>query len=78
MRAKNRLLSWTVTTCSLVSMTDVSEERAASILRPLAISQYDTSQETVYVAVDMLITLFDRNKLRSFGWEFVEGLVKDT
>jgi hypothetical protein len=42
-------------------MSDVSEEHAASILRPLAISQYDTSEETVYVAVDMLITLFDRN-----------------
>lgn len=78
MRAKNRPLSRTVTTCSLVSMSDVSDEHAASILRPLTISQYDTSKETFYVAVDMLITLFDRNYLRSFGWEFVDGLVKDT
>jgi hypothetical protein len=77
-RAKNRPLSRTVTTCSLVSMSDVSDEHAASILRPLTISQYDTSKETFYVAVDMLITLFDRNYLRSFGWEFVDGLVKDT
>jgi kynureninase len=67
-----------VATCSLVSMSDVSEERAASILRPLATSPYDTSKETVYVAVDVLITLFDRNKSRSFGCEFVDELVKDT
>jgi hypothetical protein len=77
-RAKSRLLSRTVTTCSPVSMTDVSEERAAPILRSLPISQYNTSKEMVYVAVDILITLFDRNKLRSFGCEFVDGLVKDT
>jgi len=42
-------------------MSDVSEERAGSILRPLVISQYDALKETVYVAVDMLIMLFDRN-----------------
>lgn len=61
MTAKNRPLSRTVTIYSLVSISDVSEERAASILRSLAISQYDALKETVYVAVDMLIMLFDRN-----------------
>jgi len=42
-------------------MSDVSEECAASILRPLAISQYDALKEKIYVAFDMLITLFDGN-----------------
>jgi hypothetical protein len=42
-------------------MSDVSEEHAASILKPLANSQHDALKKTVYVAVDMLFTLFDRN-----------------